>query len=364
MFRLLISGMQAYNQLGLFFGSWICLTIGGLLAGSAFYWRVHALRATGTIVGVVPNGKLYAPVYRYTLDGQTHVAKANVSSNLVQGMTTGKTVRLLISPHNPSDARQAGDWTGELIGLVFLVPGAWLGWTALTAYPITPMTGLMAVGFIAYFAERGLRTFKRNGPHISISQWIDMVRQGMATNVDLSHVQPIESLVPADTLKATWHDQVAAQKKMAWVPALMAIIFPLIAISQASNMLQLEIQGIRVPGKVTEYAETDNSNGHWSYYAVVHFRTPGEMLGESIQFRDNVGGNPPPLRLGKAVTVLYIPGAPWTAVVDRGPVANFLIPALLLAGGAFAGWVTWVMLMTRPRVVAGGAPGSAQVAAE
>jgi hypothetical protein len=152
---------------------------------------------------------------------------------------------------------------------------------------------------------------------------------------------------------------------MAWVPALMAIIFPLIAISQASNMLQLEMQGIRVPGKVAEYAETDNSDGQWSYYAVVHFRTPGESPGETIQFRDDVGGDPPPLRVGDAVTVLYIPGAPWTAVVDRGPMANFFIPALLLVGGVFAGWVTWVMLMTRRRpVTAADAPSRAQVAAE
>ena len=364
MFELLVSGMQAYNQVGLFFGAWIFLTIGGLLAGNAFYWRVHALRAQGTIIGVVPNGKLFAPVYRYELaDGQTHVAKANVSSNLVRGMTTGRAVRLLVSRHNPSDARQAGDWTGELIGLVFLVPGIWLGWTSVTAFPITPMTGLMAVGFVTYFAERALRTFRRHTPHVSIAEWIELIRQGAAKDVDLSQVKPIESLVSADTLKATWREQLAAKKKIAWVPALMAVLFPLIAVNQGKDMLQLEMQGIRVPGRVAGYAETNNANGHWAYYADVHFRIPGEPPGESIQFRDVVGGNPPPLSRGDAVTVLYIPGAPWTAIVDRGPVENFLFPIILLLGDAFATWMTWVMLTTRTHN-AGNAGSAAPVAAE
>jgi hypothetical protein len=346
MFDLLVSGIQAYNQVGFFFGSWIFLTIGGLLAGNAFYWRVHSLRAAGTIIGVVPNGKLYAPVYRYTLaDGQTHVAKANISSNMVHGMATGRTVRLLVSPHNPSDARQAGDWTGEIIGLVFLLPGAWLGWTALTAFPMTPMTGLMAAGFVAYFAERGLRTFKRNGPHISISEWLALIRQGVATDVDMADVKPIESLVPPDALKATWRDRLRAHRKVAWVPAILAIVLLFIGFNRGEYALQLEAQGIHVPGVVAEYAETDNANGHWAYYAVVHFRVPGA----TIQFRDSVGGNPPPLRLREAVTVLYIPGAPWTAIVDRGPLLNMLFPELLLAGAGIGAWLAAVMLTGRRR---------------
>ncbi len=345
MFDVLVSGMQAYNQVGLFFGAVICLGIGGLLSGGAFYWRLHALRATGTVIGVIPSGNTYASVYRYTMqDGQTHVAKSNDSSNIVSGKRTGRVVPLLISPHNPSDARQANDWSLEIIGLVFLAPGVWLGWTALTAYPFTPMTAVMAGAFAIYFGERALRVFRKNGPHVSIGEWIRLIRQGTApTDVDLSQVKPIESLVPADKLNTSWREQLAAQKRVVWVPLLMAIIFPLIAVSQGVNIFRLETAGVRTTGTVIDIVGSDDTDGHWTYRALVRFR----IADASVQFYDSVGGNPAPLQMGDRVAVLYFADAPSSAIVDRGVVENAFIPALLLAGGLFAGWIAWVMLTTR-----------------
>jgi len=59
----------------------VCLGLGGLILGNSLYWRIHALRASGTIVGVVSRNGAYTPVYRYTLqDGQTHIAKSNTGS--------------------------------------------------------------------------------------------------------------------------------------------------------------------------------------------------------------------------------------------------------------------------------------------
>jgi hypothetical protein len=76
MFDLIFQGAQAYNQVGFFVGAVVCLGIGGLILGNSFYWRVHALRAQGTVIGVIANGGGYIPVYRYTsADGQSHVAK-------------------------------------------------------------------------------------------------------------------------------------------------------------------------------------------------------------------------------------------------------------------------------------------------
>src|SRR5690349_32596 len=105
MFDTLIQGMAAFNQVGLFIGGLICLGLGGLLLGSSLYSRLHGLRATGTIVGVIAGGGMYTPVYRYTLpDGQSHLAKSDTSSGSVRGKETGRTVPLLVSAHNPSEA--------------------------------------------------------------------------------------------------------------------------------------------------------------------------------------------------------------------------------------------------------------------
>jgi hypothetical protein len=67
MFHFLAESIQAYNQAGLFFGALICLSIGGFFLGDAFYWRVHAIRASGTIIGVLAKDGVYTAVYRYAV---------------------------------------------------------------------------------------------------------------------------------------------------------------------------------------------------------------------------------------------------------------------------------------------------------
>jgi hypothetical protein len=145
MFDLIFQGAQAWNQVGFFIAAVVCLGIGGLILGNSVYWRVHALRAQGTIIGVIANGSTYTPVYRYTLaDGQSHVAKSDTGSSLVRGKETGRIVPLMISAHNPVQAREAGGYLLDLIGLVFALPGVMFGYIALTAYPVTRMTWFMA----------------------------------------------------------------------------------------------------------------------------------------------------------------------------------------------------------------------------
>jgi hypothetical protein len=70
MFHFLAESIQAYNQGGLFFGALICLGIGGFCLGDAFYWRVHALRASGTIIGVLAKGGVYTTVETVGLRAQ------------------------------------------------------------------------------------------------------------------------------------------------------------------------------------------------------------------------------------------------------------------------------------------------------
>jgi hypothetical protein len=64
--------------------------LGGLILGNSLYWRVHALRASGVIIGVTAKNGMYAPVYRYTLpDAQTHEAQSDTSSGTTRGTETG-----------------------------------------------------------------------------------------------------------------------------------------------------------------------------------------------------------------------------------------------------------------------------------
>ena len=90
----------------------------------------------GTVIGVIANGGAYIPVYRYTsADGQSHVAKSDTGSGWVRGKETGRVVPLMISAHNPTQAREASGHLLDLVGLVFAVPGVLFGYIGAHRLP-------------------------------------------------------------------------------------------------------------------------------------------------------------------------------------------------------------------------------------
>ena len=196
MLNFIFSSMQAYNQVGLFIGALICLGLGGLVLGNDLYWRLHALRAPGVIIGVIAKDGMYAPVYRYTLpDGQTHEAKSDTSSGMTRGKETGRVVPLMISAHNPTQARPVNSYILDLIGLIILVPGIVMGYIAVTAFPVTKMTWVMAAALLLYLAEHGRRIIIPKGQRMSLAEWRKQHGLGPDATIDLAQVKRIEDLV-------------------------------------------------------------------------------------------------------------------------------------------------------------------------
>src|SRR3954451_11624820 len=108
MFNFIFQVMQAYYQVGYFIAAAICLGFGGLILGNSLYWRLHAVRVKGDVLGVIERGGMYTPVYRYILpNGDTETAKSDTSSASLAGNDTGRIVSLLIVPHDPTEAREA-----------------------------------------------------------------------------------------------------------------------------------------------------------------------------------------------------------------------------------------------------------------
>jgi hypothetical protein len=336
MFNFVAEIIQAYNQVGLFIGSIICLGIGGFILGDALYWRVHALRASGTIIGVIAKNGVYTPVYRYALqNGQTHVAKSNTGSGLVRGKETGRVVPLMISAHNPTEAQEANNYLFDIIGLVFFVPGIWLGYTAITAYSITPMTWLMAIAMLVYLAERGYRIFIPKGQRVSIAEW---KKQHQIDNdtIDLTGVKPIEDIVSGPDVRQAQQKQLQNYRKAVPFLGLFAIILFSLGIYASLQISRLEAAGLRAPGEVVrlkpEYS-SGSGGGHYTYYAIVRFRTDKNV---TVEFKDNVGSDPPTHRPGDKVTVLYLANNPQqNAIIDRGFLWNWAMPAIVFLCAAF-----------------------------
>lgn len=340
MFDLILSGVQAFNQIGMFAGALVCLGFAGLILGSSLYTRVHAIRTPGKIIGVLNENGAYFPVYRYTTpDGQVHEAKSDTGSSSASGKETGREVSLMISAHNPGEASVAGDHLLGIIGVAFLIPGVWFGYTALTAYPVTRMTWIMASVFLVHTGERLWRIFIPKGPRISVAEWKKLHTPGDASVIDLSNVQPIETLATPGTPTVQWQNRRAA------VPLLGLVTLALVALAayESNRVFLFETGGQRTEGEVVRMiAESSSGGSGYTYYPVVRFRTADNR---TIQFKDNLGSNPPTRHPGDKAAVLYLPGNPAQAMIDRGLI-NWLIPGLLFLGGALAARV--LLRVVRP----------------
>jgi len=351
LFDLFASATEAYQQVGLFLGALICLGLGGLLLGNALYWRLHALRATGTIIGVIPQGGTYLPVYRYTLpDGQSHEAKSDTGSSSVAGKQTGRVVKLLISAHDPTSARPADSHLFDILGLALLVPGAVLAYIAVAHYPVTKMTWIMAALLILYAVLHGRRIFIPKAQRVSIAEWRQQHGLG-AAGLDLTQVKRIEELVP----QAQLQQQAATQRQQMrrWAPfiALAAVALAALAVWQGMRLAHLEAAGLRAPGEVVSLKEewssgSGSSSGHYTYYPIVRFSTPDNAR---IEFKDSIGSNPPSHRAGDKVTVLYLAENPRAnAMIDRGLFWNWAIPAAILAGALLLAGI-FIGMLRAPR---------------
>src|SRR2546421_12426938 len=99
MFDLVANTLSAVNQLAAFVGALACWGVGGLLVGSAVYWRLHAVRVSGEGIGVRQDGNCYNSGYRYVApSGETCGATSIEGASSLRGRDTGTQVPLLVIP--------------------------------------------------------------------------------------------------------------------------------------------------------------------------------------------------------------------------------------------------------------------------
>ena len=340
MFSFVVDAVAAANQAGLFLGALFCLGLGGLILGNSMYWHLHALRVTGTVIGVVDKGDTYTPVYRYTTpDGQTREARSDTSSSMSRGKETGRVVPLLISPHDPGVVQEAGSHLIDIIALLLIAPGVVLAYVALTAYPVTWMTWIMAAVLLIYLVVHGRRVFIPKGQRVSREEWRKARGLG-AGALDPDSVKPIERILATPEAHERAQAQARSNRKAAPLVGLFAAALLAAGLYVAKDVARLEASGLRAQGAVVRLkAESSSGSSGYSYHPIVRFRTDRNV---AIEFTDSVGSNPPGYRPGDKVTVLYLPDDPrGHAIIDRGSLWNWAIPGLLLLGAALLGWLAW-----------------------
>jgi len=335
-FDVLVSGLGALNQVGLFIAGLVCAGLGGLFVGNAVYWRLHAVRVEGRVIGVRQNGNCFNAVYRYTLpSGQSCEGTSNEGSSSVRGKETGKVVPLLVIPEKPNQVLEARTHTFTIIGVLLFGPAAWLFYTAVTAWPIGPMTWAVAAVLMIHFAVRIYKIILPKDKRLTPSAWKNLMSQRPGTGSQTS-VRPIEDIMSQPEIRARDETQRANNRR--WAPFLALVGADLLGLSVYLGfaLVRLEASGMRAPGVVRSLELSSAGSDSPTYYPQVSFKT---QYGIDSHFKDRVGRNPPAYHPGDQVTVLYLPNAPAGAIIDHGmwnwlpSVAVFLFGALLSLAG-------------------------------
>lgn len=326
-FDLFFNGMIAFNQIGWLLGGLIFSVLGGLLLGNGFYWRLRATRVEGEIIGVRQKKKdMYHSVYRYTLpSGETMEATSDTGSNITSGRETGKRVTLMVFPDKPDQVRESGGYWMGIFGVIFLAPGIFMCYMALTAYPVTPMTGIIAIGMIAVIALRARKYIIPKEQRQTPADWMARKKKERHAEIEAAPVKPFEDVMSGPA----WAEKQVQAHKNARIGAPLTLIIAagLIwgGIYLGQKTMTLQNNGVRAAGEVVRLEESRSSDSS-TYHPVVAFTDAG---GQSFTFRDSMGSNPPSYHTGEAVTVLYLSDNPEeSAAIDRG-IFNWIVPGLL-----------------------------------
>jgi len=112
---------------------------------------------------------------------------------------------------------------------------------------------------------------------------------------------------------------------------LFGVVFGTIGIVLLIQTRRFLARALRVPGVVVDlvrsYSRSSNGGGSTTYRPVFRFQT---YEGMDVEVTGNMGTNPPPARPGEQVNVLYDPGNPRNARLDKR--------------GQRGGFVSWIFI--------------------
>ncbi|MEZ0224960.1 MAG: DUF3592 domain-containing protein [Alphaproteobacteria bacterium] len=345
MFDLFFNGMMAFQQAAMILGGGLCFLIGAGILSNGLYWRLKAERVEATIIGIRKKDIYYYPVYRYTLqNGETRDSTSSTGTNSMRGMETGKTLRLMVFPDKPEEARPAASILYLIVGLFFLGPGILFLKIALFSYPLTgfsyAMLGVLVLMAALKFSKHIIPKEQRG----TIAEWKEKRKAARAKEWESSPVSTMEAFRDTpEGIKAVVQERQQARVAM---PILMVIGCAMIfgAWHFGHKMIALTDHGTRAAGRVVSMESSRDSDGDIAYYPVVEF-TDGKS--RTVRFKDHFGSSHPSYRTGDDVKVLYLEDMPQpTAVIDRGWM-NWLLPGGL--GGVGVLFLAMAFSMMRYR---------------
>jgi hypothetical protein len=312
------------GQIFVLLGGLFLFVIGGAIFHTLAFWRIRALRVDGETIGVRRRGPYFHGVYRYSLpSGETHEATAVQASVSPRGIVAGRHVAIQVMPDKPDEAREQHAPVLWALAIGSLLGGAWLVHFPLTAWKHHPVTWTVLLLATA-----------------SVGSWIWQRLKALFTQMKpVKHPEPWSALPleSAESFAALPTASRLSTRSKARRPGMIFVIVGLAVITlaylQAHELIELR-GGVRTSGTVTDLVFSGNAKGDSNRYAVVQY---AERDGTIVHFNDRKGENPSPYKSGDTVTILYEPGKPATATIDRGWRNWQPVVALISFGAVFTG---------------------------
>lgn len=327
-FDWLLQTFAAFNQPAVLAGALICGAIGADLLGNALFWKIHAIRVQGELIGIRKRGSVFRSVYRYALPtGGTADGTSNQGSSSLQGRQTGTKRALLVIAEHPDEVQEASSRAWSVIGAVLLAVAAWLFCAAITTWPVNRWTWITAGLLLLYCGVRIWRSILPAEKRLGAANFMALIARRRADDIAASPLLRSDDIRATPEYQAIEDRQRAMQRRFTPVLLLTGIALMGTGIYAGRTLVRLE-SGVRVQGKVIEL-ELRKSGSHDVYYPIVSFTTDQHVI---VHFSDRAGSNPPAYHVGDAVTVIHTNGDLRAAIIDRGWV-NWLPAALMLIFG-------------------------------
>jgi len=308
-------------------GGLCLLLIGAAILNTLASWRLRGLQVDGEIIGVRRRGPYFHGVYRYALpSGEPRQATSVQGSNSPQGLQTGRHAPIQVMLDKPDEAREQHAPLLWALAIGLLLSGAWLifvGTTVVKHSLIVWVIMVLAVACMAHWLWRRVkRLLTKLQPVAAPAPWSAMP------------IEPAESLGASPTLTLQVTSAGSKSRRTGVIFIVLGLVTFALDFWQARGLLELR-HGVRTSGIVIELNEAAPGNsGDIFLFPVVQYTGPE---GTVVRFHDRTGARPSPFKVGDTVPVMYLPGKPTTARIDRGtsnwePLAAMTVMAVMLTG--------------------------------
>ncbi len=276
----------------------------------------------------------YYPVFEYqTKNGERHEKVGEWGSSSILSCLPGRRLKLMMMPNKPESVKRP-QWFSLVFGLVFLMPGLFIYYIAVTTFEMTWAAPVLVLGIIGFVAFK-LIGLVRKIPKDELRKGVKAFREQGFT-ISSSNNAHKGKILDDEEIRSHIQQGVKVSRFAAYLVLLIAIGLFVGAYYSSLDMTKRINNGAQTQGQVVGL-KSRRSDDSYVYYATVLFM---EQSGTKIRFEDSVGSSHPTLKKGDVVDVLYSLKNPHDAIIDRG-IWNW---SLSLGLGALAAFLLIIAL--------------------